>query len=168
MASIKSEKDNKEVVLIEENEGGEEDNFGHFKRAIVNGDFDRAKQLSIHMDLETLTDKLYFIEYNYDTIAPYGFVNYLLLDKESSDLHYLASYLLVMGYSIEGMYQTAFFHAKRAVQLSPKDYKYKEYLLLFYEFFTKLLSKEEATGIAKEILKSDPNNRNALLVLKQD
>lgn len=164
MSRIKVKKHNK-VFLINEEE--KDNNFDDIKRAVINGDFDRAKQLTIHMDSETLTDTLYFIAYGYNKIAPYGFVNYLLLGNESSALHYSASYLLVMGYDTEDAYRIAFFHAKKAVELSPNDNKYKEYLLLFYEFFIKLLTKEEATDIAKEILKSDPNNQNALLVSKK-
>lgn len=138
-----------------------------FKQAIVKGDFSKAKYLSIHMDLETLTDTLYLIAYDDETITPYGFVNYLLLDKESSELHYLASFLLSMGLNhLEGAYQTAFFHAKKAVELSPNDISYKEYLLLFYEIPEQLLTKEEATDIAKEILEEDPENKASLFVLK--
>ena len=82
-----------------------------FKQAVIKGNFTKAKQLSINM-------------------------NYLLLDKESSELHYLASFLLSMGLNhLQGAYQTAFFHAKKAVELSPQDNSYKEYLLFFYEDF---------------------------------
>ena len=140
-----------------------------FKQAIVRGDFSKAKHLSIHMNLEALTDTLYLIAYDNETIAPYGFVNYLLLDKESSELHYLASYLLSMGLNhLEGAYQTAFFHAKKAVELSPNDNSYKEYLLLFYEIPEQLLTKEEATDIAKKILEKDPENKASLFVLKRE
>jgi tetratricopeptide (TPR) repeat protein len=138
-----------------------------FKQAIIKGNFAKAKHLSINMDLDTLKEELYLLAYDSETIAPYGFINYLLLDKESSELHYLASYLLGMGLNhLEGAYQTAFFHAKRAVELAPQDNSsYKEYLLFFYEIPAKLLRKDEATKIANEILKIDPTSKPALSVV---
>lgn len=69
---------------------------------------------------------------------------------------------------LEGAYQAAFFHAKKAVGLSPNDISYKEYLLLFYEIPEQLLTKEEATDIAKEILEEDPENKVSLFVLKRE
>lgn len=140
-----------------------------FKQAIIKGNFAKAKHFTLNMDLDTLTEELYLLAYDGETIAPYGFANYLLFDKESSELHYLASYLLSMGLNhLEGAYQTAFFHAKRAVELAPHDNSYKEYLLFFYEIPAKLLTKDEATKIAIEILKIDPKNKPALSVLNEN
>ncbi|MBT2696635.1 hypothetical protein J7E79_04275 [Bacillus sp. ISL-40] len=140
-----------------------------FKQAIKKGEFVKAKQLSKTMDLEALTETLFLIAYDDETIAPYGFANYLLFDKETSELHYLASFLLCMGLNhLDGAYQTSFFHAKRAIELAPEDISYKEYLLLFFEMPEPLLSKDEATKIAKEILKVDPENKAALSVINGD
>ncbi|ULT57395.1 hypothetical protein L1999_02035 [Neobacillus drentensis] len=140
-----------------------------FKQAIKKGEFVKAKQLSMTMDLEALTETLFLIAWDDEPITPYGFANYLLIDKETSELHYLASFLLSMGLNhLDGVYQTSFFHAKRAVELAPEDISYKEYLLLFFELPEPLLSKDEATKIAKEILKVDPENKAVLLVLNGD
>ena len=64
-----------------------------FKHTIKKGEFVKAKQLSKTMDLEALTETLFLITYDDETIAPYGFAKYLLIDKETFELHYLASFL---------------------------------------------------------------------------
>ncbi|MFD9627718.1 hypothetical protein [Peribacillus muralis] len=131
----------------------------NFKQAIVNGDFVKAKHTALNMDVENLKEILFVVAYDEENIAPYSFVNYLLVDKETSELHHLASFLLSMALNhINGAYQTACFHAKKAAELSPDDISFKEYLLLFYDLPEQLISKEEANKIAKEILMIDPDN----------
>ncbi|MBS2967871.1 hypothetical protein J9317_03660 [Metabacillus sp. KIGAM252] len=141
-----------------------------FKEAILSADFQKAKEIASHknMDAESLMDNLFLIAYEEGSMAAYGFANQLILEEETSEHHYLASFLLSMGLThFEGAYPTAFYHAKRAAELSPEDLSYKEYLLFFHILPDPLLSREEAIDIAGQILEVEPDNDSALEVLNQ-
>lgn len=138
-----------------------------FDKEVLSGNFVQAKHLSSQMDMESLRDSLFLIAYEKEDITPYGFVNYLLLEKETAELHFLASFLLSMALNhMDGSYQTALFHATKASELEPNDITYMENLLFFYEIPDQLLSKGRATDIASQILKKEPDNQIALSVLK--
>ncbi|WP_342601071.1 hypothetical protein MHB48_08740 [Psychrobacillus sp. FSL H8-0483] len=139
-----------------------------FNDAILLGDFVKAKELASQMDMDSLRETLFLLAYDNENIATYGFISYLLLEEETSEFHYIASYLFSMALNhLEGAYQTAFHHAKKATDLSPNDMSYKEYILFFNAIPDKLLGNEEALGIANEILKNEPNNKVALSVISE-
>jgi len=139
-----------------------------FNDAILLGDFVKAKELASQMDRDSLRDTLFLLAYDNENIATYGFVSYLLLEEETSEFHYIASYLFSMALNhLEGAYQTSFHHAKKAVELSPNDINFKEYLLFFNVNPDKLLGNEEAFNIANEILKNEPNNKATLSVISE-
>lgn len=139
-----------------------------FKDAILLGDFNSAKALASDMDMEILRDTLYLVAYDSGSITPYGFVNDLLLDEETSEIHYTASFLMSMALNhLEGAYQIAFHHANKAAELSPNDMSYQEFLLFFHAIPDKLLSNDEAIKIAKNILEREPNNKTALSVINE-
>ncbi|MFT4416290.1 hypothetical protein ACLM5H_20710 [Fredinandcohnia humi] len=130
--------------------------------AITLGDFAKAKQFAAQYDLKTLEDELFLLAYDEGSIAPYGFVCAMLIEKETSRWHYIASILLSMAINhLDGAYFTAFYHAKRASELSPDDSSYKEALLFYYEIPEQPLSREEALKIATEMLREDPKNKAA-------
>lgn len=138
----------------------------NFNDAILRGDFLTAKELASQMDMETLNDNLFLIAYDEENITPLGFINFLLVKEETSEYHYIASFLLSMALNyLEGAYQIAFHHAKRAVELTPNDISYKEYLLFFNTIPDKLLNNEEAQEIANEILEYEPTNKTALSIV---
>jgi hypothetical protein len=66
-----------------------------------------------------------------------------------------------------GCVSTAYYHAKRAVQIEPSDVASKELLLFLHIVPEQLVSKEEAIRIAKEILEIDPLNKTALNFLSE-
>ncbi|MFC7372932.1 hypothetical protein ACFQPF_14845 [Fictibacillus iocasae] len=137
-----------------------------FEKELISGHFEKAKHLSSHMDLECLTESLFRIAYDRQSLAPYQFVHTLLLEKETAELHYAASFLLSMALNhLEDAYQTAFVHATRACELAPTQTSYLEHLLYFYELPEPLLSKDQAMEIAARILEYDPNNKAAASVL---
>lgn len=83
----------------------------------------------------------------------YAFLCYVLYDTNTAYLHNLTSVIMSTALChIQGAYQTAFFHAKKAIELAPNDLNFKEFLLFFYVIPEKLLSHDEAMIIAKEIL----------------
>lgn len=139
-----------------------------FNDAILLGDFEKAKELATQMDMDSLRDTLFLLAYDNENIATYGFISYVLLEEETSEFHYIASYLFGMALNhLKGAYQTSFHHAKKAAELSPDDMSYKEYLLFFNAIPDKLLGNAEAFEIANEILKHDPNNKAALSVIHE-
>ncbi|MGG4267247.1 hypothetical protein [Peribacillus simplex] len=138
-----------------------------FEQEVISGNFVKAKHLSLNMDIDSLRDSLFLIAYDNENLTPYGFVNYLLFENETAQLHYLASFLLSMALNhLDGAYQTAFFHATRASELEPNDISYMEDLLFFYGIPDQLLSKRRANDIAMQILKKDPDNKVASSVLE--
>lgn len=139
-----------------------------FKDAILRGDYKSANALASDMDMEILRDTLYLLAYDSGSITPYGFVNDLLLDEETSEIHYTASFLMSMALNhLEGAYKIAFYHANKAAELSPNDMSCQEYLLFFYAIPDKLVSNDEAIKIAKNILERDPKNMTVLSVINE-
>lgn len=59
---------------------------------------------------------------------------------------------------VEGAYSVALFHA-RELLLNTKSIENMERILFFYDIPEKLVDKEEAEIIAKEILKIEPDNK---------
>jgi tetratricopeptide (TPR) repeat protein len=130
-----------------------------FESMITLGDFQEAKKIFLQMNSSETRDSLLKIGYDTESIAPYSFLCGLLIESESSELHYMASELLSNPLCfLAGAYNAALYHARRAAELSPNDISYKEYILLFYNIPEKLIPKEEAICIATEILSVNPNS----------
>ncbi|CCF14315.1 hypothetical protein BLGI_2241 [Brevibacillus laterosporus GI-9] len=53
---------------------------------------------------------------------------------------------------IDGAYKSALFHSRRALELSPNIISLKENLLFFHTVPDRLICKEEAILLAKEVL----------------
>ncbi|WP_146130573.1 hypothetical protein [Laceyella sediminis] len=86
----------------------------------------------------------------------------LIVKHEEATFHCIASHLMSLPLcSIDGAYNVGFYHAKRAVELSPEDASFKEHLLFYHAIPDKLLSDEEAEKIAKSILEMEPDNQTA-------
>ncbi|GGE06394.1 hypothetical protein GCM10011571_04400 [Marinithermofilum abyssi] len=92
----------------------------------------------------------FFIDLAFKTenILFYTFIFDMIKENEKASLHYIASLILSQPLChLEGAYQAAFFHAKRAVELDEYDVELKEYLLLFNDIPSLLhKSKQEKTG----------------------
>lgn len=77
-----------------------------------------------------------------------------------------ASELLALALNVlPGTYPTAYWHARRAVALAPRDISYKEHLLSFHNNPDRLMSDEEARRVAQEVLGDDVANAAATQVL---
>lgn len=138
----------------------------NLRTLILSGQFLKAQEVASQMSFKDMENLLLELAYETESIALYSFVFSLLIETENSDLHYLASELLTQPLChIEGAYQAGYFHAKKAIELSPDDIQLQEYLLLFYEIPESLLSKEEAVILAHKILVRNPNSQVALNLL---
>lgn len=136
------------------------------KSLIILGNMKEAKDIFKEMNYVEARDVLLEIGYDTESITPYSFICSLLFEKESANLHYLASEILANPLCfLAGAYNVALYHARRAAQLDTNDISIKEYLLLFYNIPDKLINKEEAVEIAREIVKKAPNSKAALDVL---
>lgn len=119
---------------------------------IVKGDFQKAKALISGMDEDSIRMILTKVGYDQRSICAYSFVVSLLLDNETSELHYLASELLNISFChYEGGYESSLYHARRAVELNPNDVELLEYLLLFRALPGQYITREEANEIEERI-----------------
>ncbi len=131
------------------------------RELILSGRFTEAKKMSQLIEFKKLSDLLFNIGYEDESLCAYSFICFLILENESADLHCEASALLKGAFSyLNGAYSAAFYHIKRALMLSPDDIDLEETLLSFYflPLIEPLLSKEEVEKIADRILKQKPNS----------
>ncbi len=138
-----------------------------FELLILKGEFERAKKIVKKFSNKELKDILFQISYSSGSIAPYGFICFLLQEYETSELHLMAAVLLSHGINhLPNAYNLALFHARRAVSLEPNSGN-KEFLLFFHELPEKLISDNDAIKIAKEILKETSNSKIAKEIIDE-
>jgi|SRR5581483_8237243 len=140
----------------------------HFLDAVHQGNYHKAKKLIRDMPHNQLCQFLIDLAIETGSIAIYTFTCFLLLEQESAELHYCAAGILDHGLCyLKGATSSSFFHAKRAVELSPNDITCQQELLYYFGMPDQVLSKEEAKTIAENILLKDPDNVEALEVIKE-
>lgn len=138
-----------------------------FYSLLYYGRFEEARDLVKNLTLDELFEQLRLINQKEKTITIYGYVVSLLIEHETAALHQLVSRVLVeLLHTIEGAYISAYWHAKRALELDPKNLEYKLWLLKFYELPGQLLKKDKAISIAKEIVEVEADNAWALAALE--
>ncbi|WBF54504.1 hypothetical protein HXV90_00775 [Lysinibacillus sp. JK80] len=132
------------------------------EKLIISLNFTEAKALVDSLNKVELENYLLDLCYESENIIYYSFVFDMLKSKETSFIHYIASIILSQPLChIEGAYQAAFYHAKKAVELDEDDIELKEYLLFFNDIPDKLLSNQEAKTLAKEIINLNPKSEVA-------
>ncbi|MCA1032527.1 hypothetical protein LCL95_16060 [Bacillus timonensis] len=139
------------------------------KQLIMSGDFKEAKVLIEKESGDFLKQIILELGFDEESIGAYSFVFHLITINETSDFHYLASELLSTALChLPDAYSIALYHARRAIELNPKDVSLKEYLLLFHDIPEQLISKEEAKEIARDIVNIMPNSTVAQNILKNE
>lgn len=128
--------------------------------------FDEASKLLINVDQLTIAQAIQALGFNQPGVLAYVFVNYLIKNEEKAIYHYAASLLMSNAFNHypEG-YLAAYYHSKRAVELDQSNIFYKEHLLYFNIIPDKLLDKEKAARIAKEVIKENPQSPYAKEIL---
>ncbi|HGH7180263.1 TPA: hypothetical protein ACJMKL_002443 [Bacillus luti] len=136
---------------------------------IPSADFEEAKKLFENNSFEDFSEEMLYVTYENSSITNYSFINYLLLKKESSDLHDLAFDLLVNPLChIEGAYHSALYHAKRSVELTKEENVDSLLQLLFlHSVPDKLISDKKAIEICNKILELDASNEVAKETIKE-
>lgn len=130
--------------------------------------FDEARELVKNISADELFMMMATIGEQEQTLIIYGYVVNLLLDKETAEVHQLASRVLVeLLNTIEGAYVSAYWHAKRAVELDTESIDFKVWLLKFKILPGNLLSSDDAVRLARSIIEMDPENVEALKVINQ-
>lgn len=132
------------------------------EKLIISLNFTEAKALVDSLNKVELENYMLELCYESENILYYSFVFDMLKSKETSFIHYIASIILSQPLChIEGAYQAAFYHAKKAVELDEDDIELKEYLLFFNDIPDKLLSNQEAKTLAEEIINLNPKSEVA-------
>ena len=137
------------------------------RQLVLAGKFFEAKKYLREVEWCTVKEVLFTIGYDEKSLCAYSFVWVLLLEKETVELHMLALDLLVAAFAslIGGSYESAVYHARRAMQLSPDDIELGEALLFLNKIPEKPVSDEEAMVIAKKIFTKKPSSLLAQEVL---
>jgi len=138
------------------------------QKLITTNDFASLEQLSTTMDTEEFEEGLLEATFNNKNLLPYTFICMMLMKKETAELHYLAAEILCLPLCFfEGAYASSLYHARKAIELDPDDISLKEFLLYFYKTPDRLITKEEALRVAKEILQKKPDSSAALGIVER-
>ncbi|AXO97092.1 MULTISPECIES: hypothetical protein [Bacillus] len=136
---------------------------------ITSADFEEVEKLFKNNNFEEFPEEILYVTYENSSITKYSFINYLLMKKESSDLHNLAFDLLVNPLChIEGAYHSALYHAKKSVKLTKEENVDSLLQLLFlHSVPDKLISDTKAIEICNKILELDASNEIAKEAIKE-
>ncbi|HDR8059389.1 TPA: hypothetical protein QCY62_004428, partial [Bacillus cereus] len=67
----------------------------NLENLITSANFEEVEKLFENNNFEEFSEEILYVTYENSSITKYSFINYLLMKKESSDLHDLAFDLLV-------------------------------------------------------------------------
>lgn len=130
-----------------------------FIEYIKTGKYQEAHSLIKNMKPDDVYNFIINLGFDTQVLALYTFVIFLLIEKESAELHYCAAVLIAQVFCyIDNAYSMGLFHARRAVLLAEDDPSYKEYLISYYYIPEKLLTFKEALSIAEQLALQDPGN----------
>lgn len=141
----------------------------NLENLILSVNFKEAEELYHKSGFEQFHSKIISIAYDNRNILFYTFLHYLIMKKETVELHTLAFSLFVNSLTpIEGAYHCALYHAQRAVELTnEQDAGDLENLLFLNIVPDKLVSDQKAIEICHKILALDPANKIAKSSLKE-
>jgi hypothetical protein len=123
------------------------------KELIASGNFLEAKKMLPHIAHKKLAATLFDIGYHDENNCAYAFVCFVMLEDETVNYHCLASEIMTLAFPhLNGGYETALFHIRRAMELDPSDIELDETLLFFHSLPNKLVSDEEAQRVAVKLL----------------
>lgn len=136
------------------------------ERLVLEYKFNEASKLLINVDQLTIIRAIQNLGFDKPGALAYVFVSYLIIHEEKALYHYIASILMSGAFNyLPGAYLASYYHSKRALELDPSNIQFKESLLYLRRIPEKILSKEEAIQIAKEILNEKPDSESALGIL---
>ena len=138
------------------------------KKLLESGDLEELESLLSGMDMSKWDEYIIDITYDHKSLASYSVVCMMLIKRETSRLHCLASAILTHSLCpFEGSYKAALYHIRKAVKIDPNDIGLKEALLFFHEVPDCLVGIEEAKKLIREILEVKPDSKCALGALRR-
>jgi len=139
-----------------------------FLEFITQGLYKKATELLIHLNEGQYRDFIMKRGFEKPSIALYSYICFILYNNETAEKHFFTARLLAHPLCVlEGAYSSALFHMRRAIELDPENSEYKSEILFFYGTPDDVMSAEEASAIAYELLCNNPNDESALEVLKK-
>ncbi|OEC02139.1 hypothetical protein GY31_08925 [Lysinibacillus sphaericus] len=141
----------------------------NLEKLILSFNFKEAEKLYLKSNFEQFYSELISIAYDNRNMIYYTFLHYLIMKKETAELHNLAFSLCVHALTpIEGAYHCALYHAQRAIELTnEQDVGDLENLLFIYGVPDQVVSDEKALETCHKILALEPSNEIAKSVLKK-
>ncbi|TKI67728.1 hypothetical protein FC756_12650 [Lysinibacillus mangiferihumi] len=141
----------------------------NLEQLILSSNFKEAEALYHKMDFQQFDDEILMSAYDNHNMIYYTFLHYLIMKKETAELHNLAFSLCVHALTpIEGAYHCALYHAQRAIELTnEQDVGDLENLLFIYGVPDQVVSDEKALETCHKILALEPSNEIAKSVLKK-
>lgn len=135
------------------------------KEYILEGNYHLAECICEKMNLSEVRDMLFMLAYHTEKIYVYSFIQYMISKTNSPLWSELAFDVMLHALCfIEGAYSVALFHARELLELEYNAINL-ERILFFYDIPEKLIKKNEAESIAKELLNIEPDDKVALRIL---
>jgi tetratricopeptide (TPR) repeat protein len=136
------------------------------KKLLLQGKFLEAEPAISTFNETELSNTLFEIGNEQESLCAYSFICFLLMRQESISRHNIAFNLLIIAYPhIKGSYESALYHARRIMELCPEDVEYGEYLLILNKLPGGPVTDEEAKEIALKIYAQNPSNLPAQEVI---
>ena len=128
------------------------------KNNILQGKFLEAKKDILTLSQSAFEDMILDMSYHEESITAYSFLCFLMVEKETAELHSLAAKVLINDFFyIEGSYATALYHARRRLEFSPEDIDFLQALIFFNDIPEKLVSDEEVEEINARVRDLEKN-----------
>ncbi|MCL2113280.1 MAG: hypothetical protein FWH31_04950 [Streptococcaceae bacterium] len=145
------------------------ENYLELKENIVEGNFNIARRLAKTLSKEEFGNFMMGQPYDVESeVVFYFFLVDWLFEEESAELQELASAVMSFGLNwMPGAYSLGLGHMRRAMELDSDNLNYKQGILIFHDIPDRLLPKQEAIEISKEILSKDPSCAAAQNILQK-
>ena len=143
------------------------DLFGKMVQLINSGKYDESEKICLNISFSEIKNNFLKLAYDTSNFALYSFAFYMFTKTEDNRWLDLALSLVVGPLCfVEGAYSIGLFHARQLVR---KSFCVKNLvqLLFFYTIPEKLINRDEALKIAKQVLKLDPCNKVALQIIME-
>lgn len=137
--------------------------------SVLAGNFYATEKLMNATDFMEFEEAFISASHESESVMYYTFILEMMKKEESVELHDLAFLLLVYPLSeVKGAFDSAYFHAERAVVMTDyKEIKNLLQLLFLYTTPKPVLSDREAFDTSKRILAIDSTNQVARTLMKK-
>lgn len=129
------------------------------RKHIAEMDFEKAAKLFLELTKEEQSNMILSAGFDTFHLTIYAFMNYLLQQHESSEIHDLTSSLMLHPLChLEGACVIALFHAKKAVELDPDNIEWYINLLMFEKHPDAWFAQTEVEEVYRRIKELESKN----------